>query len=59
MRCRERTLRGRRTGLPDFEMDDHVTRRFLLCGGGHHVHHDKGIDAGRAARKLACHVAVY
>jgi len=40
-------------------MDDHVARRFLLGGGGHHVHDDEGIDAGRAARELACHVAVY
>jgi len=59
MRGLERSLRGRRARLPDLEMDDNVTRRFLLGGGGHHVHDDEGIDAGRAARKLACHVAGY
>ncbi len=59
MRYCERTLRGRRARLPDLEMDHHVTRRFLLGRGGHHVHDDEWIDASRTARKLTCHVAVY
>ena len=59
MRRLERPLGSRRAGLPHLEMDYGLARRFLLGGGGHHVHDDEGIDAGRATRELACHVAVY
>jgi hypothetical protein len=30
-------------------MDHDVARRFLLRGGGHHVHDDERVDAARAA----------
>ena len=44
-----------RAGLADLEMDDGVARRFLLGGGGHHVHDDERIDGAGAARNGTRH----